>query len=73
MSFDYGYSAGLFGLSCSNEMRNSIIRQANWLVRSECTVSNGTFGGIFETQTPKENTHTLLQGVRSGKQTRKWG
>jgi len=41
-------------------MRNSIIRKDNWLVRSECALSNGTFGGIFETQvnTKGEHTHT---------------
>ena len=45
-------------------MRNSIIRQDNWLVRSECALSNGTFGGLLETQVNTKE-HTYLVAGRA--------
>lgn len=53
-----------FRLSCSKEMINSIIRQDNWLVRSECALSNGTLGGIFETQVNTKGEHTYFVAGR---------
>jgi len=41
-------------------MRNSIVRQDNWLVMAKCALSNGTFGEIFETQVnTKEHTYLV--------------
>lgn len=53
-----------FWIILFNEMRNSIIREDNWPVRSECVQSNGAFGGIFETQVNTKGEYTCLVAGR---------
>lgn len=46
-------------------MRNSIIRQDNWLVRTEYALSNGTFGEIFGRQVNTKGEHTYRVAGRA--------